>query len=87
VAVKPRAYIETTIISYLTAWPSSELVMAAHQQITKDWWESQSEAFFLFASELVVREAQAGDSSAAERRIEVIGSRATDHRRSDDPAG
>jgi hypothetical protein len=32
----PKVYVETTVISYLTAWPSAELVTAAHQQITKE---------------------------------------------------
>jgi hypothetical protein len=35
--MKPRVYIETTIPSYLMAWPCSDLVRAAHQQITRDW--------------------------------------------------
>jgi hypothetical protein len=33
-----RIYIETTIVSYLTAHPSRDLIVAAHQQITHDWW-------------------------------------------------
>lgn len=45
--------------------------MAAHQQITKDWWQSCRDEFDLFASELVVREAQAGDSDAVRRRLEI----------------
>jgi hypothetical protein len=34
----PTVYIETTIVSYLTAWPSRDIVRAAHQQLTRDWW-------------------------------------------------
>ena len=41
----PSVYIETTIPSYLAAWPSSDLVRAAHQKITKDWWLIQKEKF------------------------------------------
>ncbi len=37
---KPKVYLETTFVSYLTAWPSRDLVIAAHQQITRDWWEA-----------------------------------------------
>ncbi len=72
-ADKPKVYVETTVVSYLTAWPSNEIVMAAHQQITQRWWQSRREEFELFASELVVQEAQAGDADAARRRLAVIG--------------
>jgi hypothetical protein len=74
VAGKPKVYIETTVISYLTAWPSTELVMAAHQQLTQEWWKSQRDKFDLFVSELVRQEAAAGDAEAARRRLEVIDS-------------
>lgn len=37
--MKKRVYIETTIVSYLTAKPSRDLIMAAHQQVTREWWE------------------------------------------------
>jgi hypothetical protein len=68
----PKVYVETTVISYLTAWPSAEVVTAAHQQITKEWWQNQRGEFDLFVSELVVREAQVGDPDAAKRRLEAI---------------
>lgn len=35
--MKPTGYLETTIPNYLTAWPSRDLVRAAHQQITREW--------------------------------------------------
>ncbi|MBO1346719.1 MAG: hypothetical protein EBE86_004670 [Hormoscilla sp. GUM202] len=31
---RPTVYIETSVISYLTARPSRDLIVAAHQQIT-----------------------------------------------------
>jgi hypothetical protein len=67
----PKVYVETTVISYLTAWPSAEVVTAAHQQITKEWWQKRDE-FDLFVSELVVREAQVGDPQAAKLRLDLI---------------
>jgi hypothetical protein len=70
--MKPRVYLETTIPSYLTAWPSRDLVRAAHQQITREWWEGRRSAFELFISQIVVRECQAGDSKAAAQRLEVL---------------
>jgi hypothetical protein len=65
-------YVETTIPSYLTAWRSPELVMAARQQITREWWDVERPGFELFISQLVIEEAGAGDPSAAVRRLEVL---------------
>lgn len=65
-------YIETTIISYLTARPSRDLIVAAHQQITQEWWETRRKNFDLFISELVIREAGAGDKMAAQRRLAAL---------------
>jgi hypothetical protein len=53
-------YLETTIPSYLTSRPSRDLVVAGHQQITREWWEKKRKAFQLFISQLVVDEVGAG---------------------------
>ncbi len=68
---KSQVYIETTIVSYLTAFPSRDLVRAAHQQITRGWWTTRDD-FELFASQLVVREAAGGDPGAAALRLEAL---------------
>ncbi len=70
--MKPRIYLETTIASYLTAWPSRDLVTAAHQQITREWWEKRRKEFDLYVSQLVIQEASRGDPEAAARREEVL---------------
>jgi hypothetical protein len=70
--MRRRVYLETTIISYLTARPSRSVVSAAHQQITVDWWTRRRHDFDLLVSELVLREAEAGDPEAAQRRLEVL---------------
>ena len=70
--MKPRVYLETTIPSYLTAWPSRQAVMAGHQQTTKEWWDTQREEFELFASQFVIDEASLGDPDAARRRLEAL---------------
>jgi hypothetical protein len=70
--MKPKIYIETTIISYLTAWQSPQLIMAAQQQATRSWWDNQRHNFDLFVSEVVIQEAAAGDTVAAQRRLEVL---------------
>ena len=38
--MKPKVYIETTIISYLAARPNRDLIAARHQQVTHEWWQS-----------------------------------------------
>ncbi len=65
-------YLETTIPSYLAARPSRDLITAAHQQITLDWWTSRRAAFTLYVSELVVQEASLGDPDTAVRRLEYL---------------
>ncbi|MCC5840329.1 MAG: type II toxin-antitoxin system VapC family toxin [Opitutales bacterium] len=65
-------YLETTIPSYLTARPSSNLIIAGEQAITREWWESRKVMFRLFISEAVVEEASRGDAEAARKRLEVI---------------
>lgn len=68
----PRLYLETTIPSYLIAWPSRDLIVAAHQQLTKDWWRNRRSAFEIYISQFVVDEAAAGDADAARERLEVL---------------
>ena len=69
--MKRKVYIETTIVSYLTALPTRDLFRAAHQQITAEWWRGR-ERFDLFVSEAVLQEAGAGDPDAAARRLGVL---------------
>ncbi|MCW5211698.1 type II toxin-antitoxin system VapC family toxin [Desulfobulbus sp. TB] len=69
--MKPKVYIETSIPSYLTAWRSRDLIMAANQEMTKEWWENR-EHFDLYISALVLQEAGAGDPNAAQRRLEQL---------------
>ena len=69
-----RVYLETTIASYLTAKASRDLVIAAHQQITQEWWQMARDRFELYVSEAVLGEVRAGDPEAIERRLRLIGS-------------
>jgi len=70
--MKPKVYVETTIVSYLIGWPSRDVVIAGHQQITREWWEAASERFEFVTSELVIVEASAGDPQAARERLEAL---------------
>ncbi len=70
--MKPKAYIETTIVSYLTAWPSRDVVIAGHQQISRQWWNTAADRFELVASQLVVDEASGGDADAARDRLAAL---------------
>jgi predicted nucleic acid-binding protein len=70
--MKPRLYLETTIPSYLTSRPSRDLIIAGHQQITRDWWENRRGDYQIFISQLVLDEAGAGDPVAARQRLRVL---------------
>ena len=68
----PKAYVETSVISYLTSRGSRDQLVSAHQQLTRDWWERRRSRFDLYVSELVVQEAGRGDAAAALARLETI---------------
>lgn len=69
--MKRKVYIETSVISYLTARPSKNVIEAGHQQSTYLFWDRRNE-FNLVASELVVTECGAGDISAANKRLDAL---------------
>ncbi len=71
-SAKARIYLETTIASYLTAWPSRDLIMAANQEVTREWWAARQDEFDLFVSQAVIKESSAGDQDAAKRRLEFL---------------
>jgi hypothetical protein len=70
--VKKSVYLETTIVSYLAARSSRDVIRAARQTITRQWWDDRREDFDLVVSQVVVNEAEKGDQRAAERRREII---------------
>jgi len=69
--MKPRVYLETSVVSYLTARPSRDLVRTAHQQITREWWATR-DRFDLYVSQYVLDEAAAGDAGAAALRLDAL---------------
>ncbi|MBI3117678.1 MAG: type II toxin-antitoxin system VapC family toxin [Candidatus Hydrogenedentes bacterium] len=70
--MRTSIYLETSIISYLTARPSADQVTAACQKVTEAWWEKRRKEYALFTSPLVITEVSAGDPEAAARRLEVL---------------
>lgn len=69
--MKRKIYVETSVISYLTARPSKTIIGAAHQQLTLAWWKMRGQ-YDLMVSEVVMRECGEGDSESAKRRLEVV---------------
>ena len=68
---KPRAYVETSVISYLTAQPGRDLVVAAREEVTREWWSGR-DRFELLVSEAVLEEIARGDVDAAARRVAAV---------------
>jgi len=48
------------------------MIIAAHQELTRQWWQDRAGGFELVISELVYEEARRGDGSAAAARVEVL---------------
>ncbi|MCY3840292.1 MAG: DNA-binding protein [Gammaproteobacteria bacterium] len=65
--MKPRVYVETSVVSYLTAEPSRDIVIAGRQHSTREWWAVAPERFELVTSDLVLQEAGGGDVTAPDR--------------------
>ncbi len=65
-------YIETSILGYLTARSTKNLILAANIEITKDWWEFRRNAFILYTSEAVIDEVTQGDAEIATQRLDIL---------------
>jgi predicted nucleic acid-binding protein len=65
-------YIETSILGYLTARPTRNLILAANIEVTKEWWESHRSTFTLYVSQVVLDEVARGDAEIAVKRLEIL---------------
>lgn len=70
--MKSSVYIETSIVSYYTSRPNRDLIIAARQQQTHDWWDNRMKDFDVFISKMVLEEAADGDTTASEKRLHVV---------------
>ncbi|MBI2834175.1 MAG: DNA-binding protein, partial [Acidobacteria bacterium] len=69
--MKSKVYLETTVVSYLVASSTHDIIQSAHQQVTREWWTGR-ERFDLFVSRPVLTEAGRGDATAAARRLATL---------------
>jgi len=65
-------YIETTVVSYLVANPSRDAILAAHQQLTRQWWQDERQRYKCVTSEEVLREAALGDTEMISHRAKAL---------------
>jgi predicted nucleic acid-binding protein len=70
--MRPRLYIETSVVSYRVSRPSRDLLAAAHQQITREWWDNSLAEYELYISDIVIQEIQLGDPEAAQERLDLV---------------
>ncbi len=68
----PTVYIETSVVSYLRQRPSSQVVMAARQILTHQWWNDERSNYELVTSQYVIDEASDGDADLAAERLESL---------------
>ena len=70
--MKPSLYIENSVVSYLTARPSRDIIMAARQELTRLWWSQKRGNYALYISRFVTSEAAAGDAEMARLRLRAL---------------
>ncbi len=70
--MKATLYLETTVPSYYVSRPSRDIVVLAHQEITRNWWERRLPFFDAFISPVVIEEARRGDPDQAHKRLSAV---------------
>ena len=69
---RPKAYLESSVVSYRVARPSRDVIVLSHQEITRMWWENHLHEYAVFVSEVVLDEIRRGDTGAASDRLGVV---------------
>ena len=70
--MKESLYLETSVVSYFTVRLSRDIIVLAHQEITRQWWEKAIQQFEIYISEPVMEEISTGDLEAVKRRLEKV---------------
>ena len=70
--MKRKVYVETSVVSYLTAWPWRDVVTLGNQVATREWWRQAATRFELVVSPLVIEESSVGDPEAARARLATL---------------
>lgn len=70
--IKSKVYIETTVVSYLVARPSTDAILSVRQRVTRQFWEDYSDNFEFIVSDVVITEIRQGDEIAAQRRVDAL---------------
>ncbi len=70
--MKESIYLETTVVSYYASKPSRDIIVLAHQEITREWWDKALKRYDAFISEIVIEEAGVGDPEAAKKRLGIL---------------
>ena len=70
--MKAKLYLESTVPSYYVARPSRDIIVAAQQKLTRDWWQKRLNDFEIFVSDTVITEVSAGEPAMAKKRQELL---------------
>ena len=69
--MKPRVYLETSVVSYLVGRLSRDVIVLGNQELMREWWASRRTEYDLFISEVVIGEVGIGDAEMARQRLEL----------------
>ncbi len=69
---KKKVYLESSVISYLTARPSRDVIKLAKQELTRQWWRDNRMKYDIHVSGFVMEEIARGDSQAARDRMDIV---------------
>lgn len=70
--MKPSVYLETSIIGYIASRPGRDIITAANQQVSREWWDNHRDRFELYLSQAVIKECSKGDPVAAQERLRLL---------------